>query len=125
MDSKCATDWQPAEGATSWGCNMSVHRAISTMEPQNESLSFTHEEWGHVVDSLNMSPRQADIVRLILAGKRDKQIAMILGMSVATVRTHLRNIFVRQHVTDRVELVLSIFAVLRSTNPRSNHYNGH
>jgi DNA-binding CsgD family transcriptional regulator len=98
---------------------MSFHHSVGTIEPLTESVSFTPVEWDQVVDELNMSPRQADVVRLILAGKRDKQIAIKLGMSLPTVRTHLRIIFSRLDVKDRVELVLSVFAVLRASKVKA------
>lgn len=65
------------------------------------------------VDVLRLSPQQARIVGLILQGKRDKQIAAALGLQVPAVRTHLRAIFARNELADRMELALRIFATLR------------
>jgi DNA-binding CsgD family transcriptional regulator len=78
-------------------------------------------EWSSVVRALGLSPRQADIVGQILLGMRDKQIATTLGMSLPTVRTHLRHIFARQYVADRVELVLLVFATLRGKPGDTSH----
>jgi DNA-binding CsgD family transcriptional regulator len=56
-------------------------------------------------------------VELILQDKKDKQIAAILGLKRPTVRTYLNRIFIHEGVTDRVELVLSLFAkCLRNKN---------
>ena len=66
-----------------------------------------------VVRALDLSPRQARVVRLILQGRRDKQIAEHLSLSVATVRTYLARIFARLGVADRVELVLCVWAASR------------
>jgi len=71
---------------------------------------FTGEEWSRIVTALRLSPQQANIVGLIMQGRRDKQIAGELHLSPATVRTHLRAIFARLDVQDRVELVLKVFA---------------
>jgi DNA-binding NarL/FixJ family response regulator len=71
---------------------------------------FTGDEWSRIVTALRLSPQQANIVGLIMQGRRDKQIARDLHLSPATVRTHLRGIFARLDVQDRVELVLRVFA---------------
>jgi DNA-binding NarL/FixJ family response regulator len=41
----------------------------------------------------HFSPRQAEIVSLIAGGLEDKEIARELGVSVATVRTHLQRLY--------------------------------
>ena len=74
---------------------------------------FTAEEWSRIVKAMRLSPQQANIVGLIMQGRRDKQIAGELQLSASTVHTHLRTIFVRLDVQDRVELVLRVFATAR------------
>ena len=70
-------------------------------------------EWTELVRKLRLTPQQARIVAYILQGKRDKQIAAAMGLSMATVRTHLSRIFVRVGADDRVGLVLRVFAGCR------------
>ena len=41
----------------------------------------------------HFSRRQAQIVELIADGLEDKQIALVLGVSVATVRTQLQRLY--------------------------------
>ncbi|HZL36253.1 MAG TPA: helix-turn-helix transcriptional regulator [Tepidisphaeraceae bacterium] len=82
---------------------------------------FSPREWATVAAALQLSPQQTRIVGLILEGKRDKQIAVALGMSISTVRTHLGRIFARLDVADRVELVLHVFARFRSGDDNSRH----
>ena len=84
--------------------------AASLTPPQ-----FAPAEWAQIVHTLRLSPQQAKIVALILQGHRDKQIACDLGLSAATVRSHLRCIFARIDVRDRVELVLRVFATSEQT----------
>jgi DNA-binding NarL/FixJ family response regulator len=43
--------------------------------------------------SAGFSPRQEEIVALIARGLEDKEIARQLGVSVATVRTHLQRLY--------------------------------
>jgi len=50
-----------------------------------------------------LTNRQIDIVKLIAQGRTNKEIARILNMSTATVRTHLTMIFKRLGVKNRTE----------------------
>jgi DNA-binding CsgD family transcriptional regulator len=45
------------------------------------------------VRRLQFSPREDEVLRLVASGRRDKEIARLLGIAPSTVRTHLENIF--------------------------------
>ena len=79
---------------------------------------LSEQEWQAVIAALKLSPRHAAIIGLILQGKRDKQIAADLGMSIWTLRTHLGRLFQRLGVADRLELALHVLAV-----PRARPFN--
>ena len=51
-----------------------------------------------------MSPREQEVVTLILAGHSNKVIAEKLGVTEKTVKFHLTNIFAKSGVTSRLEL---------------------
>jgi len=53
-----------------------------------------------------LTPREADIVRLVGAGLGNKEIASRLGVAVTTVRTHLSSIYDKLRPASRVELAL-------------------
>ncbi len=55
-----------------------------------------------------LSPREAEVARLAAVGLSDKAIARRLGISVATVRTHLDHAFRKVDVTNRVALARKI-----------------
>ena len=78
-----------------------------------ESDLFSDGEWARTQRELNLSPRQAQIVRQVLQGKADKQIASGLNISPATVRTHMRRLFAKFNLNDRLELTLLVLASLR------------
>jgi len=82
-------------------------------------------EWSQLVRSCGLTPRQADIVRHLMLGESDKQIAGTLKISTPTVRTHLRKLFQKFGISDRVELILCIFAYLRenATTCPAHHRN--
>lgn len=54
---------------------------------------------------MRLSVREETILRLVAAGRSDKQIARELGISVHTVRTHLDRIYDRNGVHNRAEAV--------------------
>jgi DNA-binding NarL/FixJ family response regulator len=70
-------------------------------------------------ERLKLSPRQTEIVNHVLHGRAYKQIAGEMGISTATVRTHLSRLFRKFDVNDRVELILHLMAALRTHN--ENH----
>lgn len=60
--------------------------------------------------SLPLTPRQRLILHFVAAGYTNRQIARRLGVSEATVRKHLENIFVRLEVTSRTAAVARLTA---------------
>ena len=82
-----------------------------TVSTETELLS--EQEWRQLREDLALPARQAEIVKHLMHGKSDKQIAHELGISLATVRTHLSRLFRRFDSSDRMELILYVFACLR------------
>jgi len=56
--------------------------------------------------SLSLTPREVDIVRRVARGASNKDIAWELTMGEQTVKNHLRRIFRKLNVANRVELAL-------------------
>jgi DNA-binding CsgD family transcriptional regulator len=54
------------------------------------------------------SPREREVIALVLQGKSNKQVAFRLNISVRTVEFHLKNIYAKQQVGSRVELILAL-----------------
>ena len=66
-------------------------------------------QWKTLAHELHLTPRQAEIVYLVLQAKRDKEIADELGLGISTVRMHLRYVFNQLNISDRMELALLVF----------------
>ena len=81
---------------------------------------FSKQDWARLKEELGLPPRQADILRCVLDGMSDKQIAGTTGISINTVRSHLRRLFDKFGSNDRVELILHMFGYLR----RYHHQDG-
>ena len=58
-----------------------------------------------------LSRREQEVLRALAHGLRNKEIAADLGISVGTVKTHLRHIFRKLHVADRTAAVLTALQV--------------
>ena len=54
----------------------------------------------------DLSPREREVLALLVDGMPNKLIALRLGISEKTVKSHLTNVFRRIGVTDRVQAVL-------------------
>ena len=52
-----------------------------------------------------LTERELDVLRLVVAGLRNKEIAAELGISENTVKFHLRNILDKLHAQNRAEVV--------------------
>ena len=50
-----------------------------------------------------LTAREIEVIRLVAAGRRDKEIAVALSLSTHTVRVHMKNIFTKLGVSDRTE----------------------
>lgn len=51
-----------------------------------------------------LTPREIEIARLVAQGKRNREIAAELMLTVTTVETHLKHIFAKLHLRSRTEL---------------------
>jgi DNA-binding NarL/FixJ family response regulator len=52
-----------------------------------------------------LTPREIEVLRLVSLGRRNKQVAALLGISEETVQVHMKNIFVKLKVTERTAAV--------------------
>lgn len=55
---------------------------------------------------IKLTPRQTDVLRLLLDGQSNKQAARFLNLSEATVKTHVAAIFKELNVSNRTQAVL-------------------
>lgn len=65
----------------------------------------------------HLTPREREVMELLLAGKTSKEIATTLGLSVRTVEGHRRVVLSKTHASSAAQLVRVVMSV-RKTAPR-------
>jgi len=57
----------------------------------------------------NLTAREEEVLRLVAQGYINKEIADTLGISLETVRQHLKNCYAKLHVRTRTEAAMKVF----------------
>jgi DNA-binding NarL/FixJ family response regulator len=86
-----------------------VERALRARIARRDTLRKVHDVHGaaFVPDfgqmcRMGLSRRESEVMRWVIEGKTNEEIGVILGISRATVRTHLQNIFPKLGVENRL-----------------------
>jgi two-component system NarL family response regulator len=53
----------------------------------------------------HLSPRELDVLKLMIQGKRNREIAISLAITEGTVKIHVSNVLSKLGATDRTEAV--------------------
>jgi DNA-binding NarL/FixJ family response regulator len=89
----------PAEGDT----------VPSVMRPEAQRPSAeAHQQGARNIESLGLTPRQADVLALLLQGLPNKLIARELNLSVETVKDHVAAVLRALGVASRTQAVLAV-----------------
>lgn len=60
-----------------------------------------------VAQKVNLTVREMEVLELVVMGKTNREIALILEISVHTVNTYMKSLFLKFGTTDRVSTVLN------------------
>lgn len=58
---------------------------------------------------IELSPKQNIVLKLLATGKQYKEIANELGINTETIRKHVHQIYLKLHVTSRIEAVNKLY----------------
>ena len=73
---------------------------VDGKESKNENKSSSKKE-----EQINLTKREKEILSYLLSGKTNKEVSVILNISLNTVNNHVANIYDKSGVKNRVELV--------------------
>jgi DNA-binding CsgD family transcriptional regulator len=94
-----------------FGSTLSFFGDLVMAEPGLPPLPLPPDKWQEIAKQLGLSPRQIDVVELILRNQCGKQIEDALGMRHGTYRTQIERIFEKADVADQQELVVLLCAL--------------
>jgi len=81
--------------------------------PDNERTQVTlldDKHWAYLQRCYRLSPREVQVAQLICQGLNNGQIAHSLKIKQGTVKTHIRNIYRRIRVQDKISMLLKFVA---------------
>lgn len=78
---------------------------------------FTCEQWAAIVERLDLSPREAQIVRLLMTEATELAIGDVLHISGHTVHTHLERLYRKLGVSTRCGMLVRVFAAYQELFP--------
>lgn len=96
-----------------------MNREIVPFEFHSEGLSdaadasaggiLPHERWTQLAISLHLTPRELDVVKKIVDGRKETALATELGISTHTVHSHLARLYRKLGVEGRCGLLVKVF----------------
>lgn len=101
---------------TQWGAYFLSVCSVPCPDKEQSLTAVMANRTAHVKIDKNMlagryhlTAREIEVCLLVCKGLIDNEIADILGICFYTVRTHLKNIFMKTEVTNRTELISVLF----------------
>lgn len=88
-------------------------------EEQNAVQFLRMDEWRSLTASLRLSQRESDIAALLLLNKTEATMAVLLGISVHTVHSHLERLFRKLRVRSRCGVVARLFEAYVAVHTRT------
>ena len=86
-----------------------ARRLLDYVASQPFLPALRHDVLGRAAGSLRLlSTREAQVLHSLAQGLSNKEIAAALGLSVGTVKTHLRHIFRKLGVSDRTSAAVAV-----------------
>lgn len=85
-----------SKAASAEELKLAIHHAVSGKQYVDSTLQY--HSFDQSLDRRVLSPRESEVLQLIVEGKKTNEIARELGLSVKTVSTH------RAHILDKMNL---------------------
>jgi DNA-binding NarL/FixJ family response regulator len=73
-----------------------------------EVALLDEHHWSYIQRRYHMSPREVQVAELVCRGFNNEEIAKVLRIKQGTVKTHLRNIYRRVRVKNKIAMLLKV-----------------
>ncbi len=73
-------------------------------------ILLDEKHWSYIQMRYHVSPRELEVAKLVCHGLSNKEIAEALRIRQGTVKTHIKNIYRRIRVKNKVSLLLRLMA---------------
>jgi DNA-binding CsgD family transcriptional regulator len=102
---RITTDTRAALGAKAFAEAWSLGRLLTLEEAVSEAFALAAPEASPRAprDATGLTPREVDVLRLLVEGKSDREIGEALFIGTRTVQTHVANLFAKLGVNARAE----------------------
>jgi len=81
-------------------------------------------QWLYVQHRYRLSPRELQVAKHICQGFANEEVARCLRIRSGTVKTHLRNIYRRIHVTNKIGMLLTFVEQVSASNGKYQNVHG-
>ena len=85
-------------------------RNIGSPYERPKVILLDDRHWSYIQRRYHISPRELEVAKLVCHGLSNREIADALGIRQGTVKTHIKNIYRRIHVKNKVALLLRFMA---------------
>lgn len=81
-----------------------LHKALSgSISPDQDNIALQSRASGNDVEFERLSPRELDVLRLIVEGMTNRDIGGVLFITEDTAKKHVQNIITKLQVSDRTQ----------------------
>lgn len=95
-----------------------LERIRAALDSDRQARTVTTERAGVLERLAHLTPREREVMELLIAGKTSKEIAVAMHVSVRTVEGHRRMVFSKMNVSSAAQLVRTVLGV-REASPRT------
>jgi len=95
-----------------------LERIRAAIDSDREARTVTAERTVVMERLAHLTPREREVMELLIAGKTSKEIAAAMNVSVRTVEGHRRMVFVKMNVSLAAQLVRTVLGA-READPRA------
>jgi DNA-binding NarL/FixJ family response regulator len=88
-----------------------LHKALAGTVESGGDVGFTGRVWGEGGEIERLSPRELDVLRLVVEGMTNKEIGSTLYITEDTAKKHVQNIIAKLQVSDRTQAAVKALRI--------------